>query len=122
MDSQEDALRGSRLWGYCPRWELHTKIYYPKTTLKTQQEWIAYPLTASISNSLLAQLDQENGDAFSDMKANLRSFGEQNVYKFVKGDTDPNDDTAWLVFTTRLNALKPTDGTQIIRDLLAKLN
>ena len=122
MDSQEDALRGSRLWGYCPRWELHTKEFYPKTTLKTQQEWIAYPLTASISNSLLAQLDQENGDAFSDMKAQLRSFGEQNVYKFVKGENNPNDDTAWLVFCTRVKALKPEEGTQIIRDLLAKLN
>lgn len=121
-DAQEDAIRGSRLWGYCPRWDLQSKQNYPETMMKVQNEWVAYRMTGDISNSLLAQLDSEASDTFADLKTSLRSFGEQNIYRYVKGEFDPNDDGNWNTLVRRVNALGVNEGTQILQDLLDSLN
>lgn len=120
-DQQEDMLRGSRLWGYCPRWRLHAKRTYPKTTRAVTSEWTAYRMTGDITNSLLAQLDPDKGDEFAKIKTDLRSWGEQNIYRYVKGEFDPNNDSNWNTLVRRVNNLKVDDATKILQDVLDKL-
>ena len=127
-DSQLDAIRGSRLWGYAPKWKIQSKDGFPKTTRVVQDEWVAYRATADISNSLLGQLSPAEGDEFALIKASLRNWAQQNVNAYVRGVTDPNVDANWTNFCRQLNNLKTTkgtkvsDGTKILQDLLNKMN
>ena len=125
-DAQLDSIRGSRLWGYSPKWKLQSKLDFPKVTMVVQDEWVAYRATADISNSLIGQLEPEDGNEFALMKTTLRNWATSNVNAYVRGATELND-ANWTNFCRQINNLKTakgtkvSDATKILQDLLDRM-
>lgn len=118
----ENVLRGGRLWGYCPSREIRSEKDEPVTITHINNEWIFFRNTSAIPTPIISQFGVEEGDKFAEIKTKLRNWGEQNIYKYVKGILDPRNDDNWRNFKRQVNELKPEEGTELLQELLDSIN
>lgn len=81
-------------------------------------EWVAYPATGRIPDSLKEQLSSDNVKALGKIENNIRDFMNKNVPNFIRGMKDPYSDADWEAFQNALAKYKPADATEVYQALL----
>lgn len=81
-------------------------------------EWIAYPATGRIPDSLEEQLSSDDEKALRKIENNIRDFMNKNIPNFIKGTKDPFSDADWDAFQNALAKYKPETATQAYQALL----
>ncbi len=94
---------------------------YSKTLPDYSPEWVTYPATGRISDSLEEQLSAEDVKVISKIESNVRDFMSKNIPDFIKGTKNPFDDASWEAFQKALAKYKPATATEIYQKLLDSL-
>ena len=122
--TKQDAARGSRLWGLQARKDYQYKDPEDTdgvTTQKSLDEFIFFRNKGEITKSMLAQLSIADSETFNAAKTQLRNYAAQNIPTYIRGNAHMTD-AQWNAWCARLKAMKVNEATQIIQNLLDKLN
>ena len=99
------------------------KFYNPDNTpddhrkVMAQSAWAMYENKGTVSNSLLAQMSSEDGQAYRNAQASIRDYLATEVPKFIKGQT-ALDDSSWTKFQAALKTRKQEKNTVILQSVV----
>ena len=82
-----------------------------------QEAWTMYENKGTVSNSLMAQMDSDNGQAYRNTQAAIRDYLAVEVPKFIKGQTELNDKN-WQKFQVALKTRKQEKNTEILQSVV----
>lgn len=82
-----------------------------------QEAWGKYENKGTVSNSLLAQMDSDVGQAYRNTQAALRDYLAIEVPKFIKGQSELNDQN-WTKFQAALKTRKQEKNTEILQSVV----